>query len=67
MFDHTFKHYTSKHIVSDVLLMIGFIALLGFGAFELSGWGTQPLVPATAALLIGCTAVLDRVGEPELE
>lgn len=48
--------------MSNALLAMG-VAMLGiFGVMQVAGVGTDPLVPAAAAFLIGCTAVLDRVG-----
>ena len=52
--------------MSNMLLALG-VAMLGiFGLMQFAGYGTDPLVPAAAAFLIGCTAVLDRVGTREI-
>lgn len=51
-----------KTMASNTLLMFGVVMLATFGAFELYGGQTDPLLPASAAFCIGCTAVLDRVG-----
>ena len=47
--------------LSNALLSLGVIILLSFGFIEVNGVQSDPLLPAFAALLIGCTAVLDRV------
>lgn len=47
--------------LSNALLGLGVLFLLGFGFIEINGVQSDPLLPAFAALLIGCTAVLDRV------
>jgi hypothetical protein len=48
--------------MSNALLALG-VAMLGiFGVMQVAGVGADPLVPAAAAFLIGCTAVLDRLG-----
>jgi hypothetical protein len=47
--------------LSNTLLSLGVLMLLSFGLFEFNGTQSDPLVPAFAALLIGCTAVLDRL------
>jgi uncharacterized membrane protein YGL010W len=54
------KYYLSN-AVSNTLLALGVLVLLSFGLIELFGIQSDPLMPASAALLIGCTAVLDRV------
>lgn len=51
-----------KNIASNALLMFGVVMLAAFGAFELYAGSSDPLLPASAAFCIGCTAVLDRVG-----
>lgn len=51
-----------KNMASNTLLMFGVIMLVSFGVFELYGGQSDPLLPASAAFCIGCTAVLDRVG-----
>ena len=50
-----------KLYVSNALLSLGVLILLSFGLIEFNGIQSDPLMPAFAALLIGCTAVLDRV------
>ena len=50
-----------KFHLSNALLGLGVVSLLGFGFIEVNGIQSDPLLPAFAALLIGCTAVLDRV------
>ena len=50
-----------KFTVSNALLSLGVLILLSFGLIEFYGLQSDPLLPAFAALLIGCTAVLDRV------
>lgn len=47
--------------LSNTLLSLGVLILLSFGLIEISGVQSDPLLPAFAALLIGGTAVLDRV------
>ena len=47
--------------LSNTLLGLGVLILLSFGLIEFNGLQSDPLLPAFAALLIGCTAVLDRV------
>ena len=46
---------------------MGIIALAAYALLQLAGAGSDPLIPATAAFFIGCTAVLDRLGRPEAE
>jgi len=53
--------YFKDHI-SNVLLVLGVIMLVMVGAVEIMGSDSDPLLPAFAALAIGMTAVLDRVG-----
>jgi uncharacterized membrane protein len=53
-------------IISNAFLGLGVLMLIGFGALEFSGVQSDPLLPAFAAFLIGCTAVLDRVGSQQL-
>jgi hypothetical protein len=55
----------SKNFFSNALLALGTVMLILFVAFELSGLRADPLLPALAALALGGTAVLDRLGEPE--
>jgi hypothetical protein len=47
--------------LSNALLSLGVLVLMSFGFIEFKGLQGDPLLPASAALLIGCTAVLDRV------
>lgn len=55
-----------KILASNTLLVSGTMLLLGFAAMRFSGMSIDPLLPASAALCIGGTAVLDRVGESEV-
>ena len=57
----------AKENISNALLVIGILLLATFGLTELNGITTDPLLPAFSALLIGSTAVLDRIGVSELE
>jgi hypothetical protein len=50
-----------KLYLSNALLSLGVLILLSFGLIEMNGLQSDPLLPAFAALLIGCTAVLDRI------
>lgn len=50
-----------KVYVSNTLLSLGVLILMSFGLIEINGIESDPLLPAFAALLIGCTAVIDRV------
>ena len=50
-----------KFNISNALLSLGVLILLSFGLIEINGLQSDPLLPAFASLLIGCTAVLDRV------
>jgi hypothetical protein len=50
-----------KLYLSNALLSLGVLILLSFGFIEFKGIQSDPLLPAFAALLIGCTAVIDRV------
>ncbi len=52
--------------ISNMLLTLGIVSLFLFGLFQLLGIGADPLIPASAAFFIGCTAVLDRVGTRQL-
>lgn len=56
-----------KHLISNALLFLGAMILIGFILVEVTGMQSDPLLPAFAAFLIGCTAVLDRVGVQELD
>lgn len=52
--------------MSNTLLMAG-VGMLGlFVMLQATGNAIDPLLPATSAFLIGCTAVLDRVGARNL-
>lgn len=51
--------------VSNTLLLFGVLVLTAFAVMEVAGLRTDPLVPAFSAFLIGCTAVLDRLGARE--
>ncbi len=57
----------SKTLFSNSLLGLGILLLLAFAMLELWGLHTDPLLPAFAAFFIGCTAVLDRMGERKLK
>ena len=46
---------------------LGAVLLATVVILEMTGSSSDPLLPASAAFLIGCTAVLDRVGVRELE
>ena len=52
--------------IGNALLVLGAVMLVAWGAGELAGHSTDPLLPATSALLVGCTAMLDRLGAPRL-
>jgi hypothetical protein len=52
--------------MSNALLVMGVVMLVLFGLLQLMGNNIDPLLPATSAFLIGCTAVLDRVGSRTL-
>jgi hypothetical protein len=47
--------------VSNAFLSVGILVLFGFGMLEMTGFRSDPLLPAVAAFCLGCTAVLDRV------
>lgn len=53
----------SKAFFSNSLLGIGTLMLTIFAGMELTGWHSDPLLPALAALAIACTAILDRLGK----
>jgi hypothetical protein len=55
----------SKDFVSNSLLGLGTLMLVLFVVFELVGFRADPLLPALAALSLGGTAILDRMGERE--
>ena len=52
--------------MSNTLLVLGVLTLVLFGLFQMTGSTMDPLLPATSAFLIGCTAVIDRVGSGKL-
>jgi hypothetical protein len=52
--------------MSNALLVLGVAMLLLFGLLQFVGDSIDPLLPATAAFFIGCTAVLDRVSSRTL-
>ena len=49
-----------------MLLTFGIVSLFVFGLLQVLGIGADPLMPASAAFFIGCTAVLDRIGTRQL-
>lgn len=53
--------------ISNGLLLSGVFLLVWFGVAEVQGFATDPLMPALSALLIGSTAVLDRLDSREFE
>lgn len=53
-------------MLSNAFLSLGTLMLIGFGALEVFGFQSDPLLPAIAAFLIGVTAVLDRVGAQQI-
>lgn len=57
----------SRNLFSNALLGLGVLLLVTFAMLEIWGLHTDPLVPAFAAFFIGCTAVLDRMGEQRLK
>ncbi len=57
----------TKIVLSNILLGLGALLLVGFVSLEIMGLHSDALVPAISALLIGCTAVLDRRPEKKLE
>lgn len=52
--------------MSNTLLVVGVTMLVLFGLLQVMGMGIDPLLPATSAFFIGCTAVLDRIGSRTL-
>ena len=52
--------------MSNALLVLGVAMLVLFGLLQVMGSNIDPLLPATAALFIGSTAVIDRVGSRKL-
>ena len=57
----------AKSRISNMLLVLGAVLLAAVVILEMTGSSSDPLLPASAAFLLGCTAVLDRVGVRELE
>ncbi len=57
--------YMNKHLFSNTLLSLGTLMLLLFVGMEFTGLRTDPLLPAVAALALGGTAILDRIGKRE--
>ena len=55
------------NLVSNTSLAMGVVVLAAYALLQSIGAGSDPLVPATAAFFIGCTAVLDRIGRQETE
>ncbi|MCL4860128.1 MAG: hypothetical protein KJZ93_12005 [Caldilineaceae bacterium] len=55
----------TKGFVSNALLGLGTVMLIGFVLLELSGLRSDPMLPALAALALGGTAILDRLGDRE--
>lgn len=55
----------TKSFVSNALLGLGTVMLIGFVLLELSGLRSDPMLPALAALALGGTAILDRLGDRE--
>jgi CHASE2 domain-containing sensor protein len=56
-----------KAFFSNALLVMGILFLGGFAAFELKSITIDPIIPALAAFCIATTALLDRIGQQELE
>jgi len=56
-----------KRYVSNAMLSLGVLLLLSVGVMMIAGVAIDPLWPASAALAIGVTAVLDRVGDYPIE
>jgi hypothetical protein len=52
-----------KALFSNSLLGLGTLMLLLFVGLEFSGLRADPLLPALAALALGGTAILDRIGD----
>ncbi len=55
------------NVVSNTALVMGIVVLAAYALLQTIGAGSDPLVPAIAAFFIGCTAVLDRIGQQEPE
>jgi len=58
---------TTKNLFSNTLLGFGVLLLVIFTVLEVWGLHSDPLLPAFAAFFIGCTAVLDRMGERNIK
>lgn len=56
-----------KILCSNALLILGVLFLAGFAAFEIKGVYMEPIIPALAAFCIAGTALLDRIGQQEIE
>lgn len=56
-----------KVFCSNALLVIGVLFLGGFAAFEVTGLHIDPIIPALAAFCIASTALIDRLGQREVE
>ena len=55
----------TKNFFSNSLLGLGTAMLVLFAVLEIIGMRSDPLLPALAALALGGTAILDRIGEQE--
>jgi hypothetical protein len=55
----------TRYFISNAFLCLGTLLLVGFAILELSGIRSHPLLPALAALSLGGTAILDRIGQQE--
>ena len=51
-----------KDHIGNVLLALGAMMLLMVGVVEFAGSDSDPLLAALAALAIGVTAIIDRMG-----
>jgi len=56
-----------KNLFSNTLLGLGILLLVTFAVLEMWGLRSDPLLPAFSAFFIGCTAVLDRMGDRQLK
>ncbi len=56
-----------KNLFSNTLLGLGVLLLVTFAVLEMWGMQSDPLVPAFSAFFIGCSAVLDRMGERQIK
>lgn len=50
-----------KLLLSNAFLGLSIVLLTAFLAVEMNGFSVDPLIPALAALSVGCSAVLDRL------